>query len=344
MNKFYYKFNLSWFNTTVIFPILIFSTLLSISVESWFLAWLGLEINLICFISLISDFPSNTETNIKYFIVQSFSSSLFLFSSTILLVNKLNFFVMLLNFSLLIKLGMVPFHFWYPLIMGKLKWSHCMILSTWQKISPLILISYFNIFELIIFIIILSSLASSIMGMNQTSLKKLMAFSSISHFSWILTNMLLNETNMYFYTMIYFSLTISVMNSFLNMNLSMINQTSSFLVNKSFTFNLLFSMMILSLGGMPPLMGFMPKLTTIMVLINHNYKLLIIILCLSSLLNLFFYMRIIYSMIIFFHSNSKISPYLNVISPSPSMNLMSIIPIMLLNFILIPLISYIHLY
>nr|YP_010023466.1 NADH dehydrogenase subunit 2 [Casmara patrona]QOP62718.1 NADH dehydrogenase subunit 2 [Casmara patrona] len=284
--------------------ILLFSTLISISANSWFGCWIGLEINLLSFIPLISN-PNNllsSEASLKYFLTQSIASINFLF--LILLKMTLmknfeinNFISIMINSSLLMKMGSTPFHFWFPNIIEGLSWLNCFILMTWQKISPMILLSYYFNINFLIIIMILNTIIGAFGGFNQTSLRKLMTFSSINNLGWMLSSILISE-NLWMFYLIFYSFLISIMCFLFNMlNMFYINQLFIANLNPLIKISLLIN--FLSLGGMPPFIGFFPKWIMINFLINNNFFFLTFIFIMMSLIMLFFYIRIIYSSLMF---------------------------------------------
>nr|QEL51231.1 NADH dehydrogenase subunit 2 [Pterostichus oblongopunctatus] len=291
---------------------LIMGTMISISSYTWLGTWMGLEINLLSFIPLLkkNNNSYSTESSIKYFLVQALASAMFLFSIMLImfmsnlisdLLNINMFMVMMINSSLLLKMGAAPFHFWFPEIIEGMSWINSLILLTWQKIAPMMLLSYtIQYSNYIISIIILSTLIGSISGLNQTSLRKIMAYSSINHLGWMLSSFL--NSNMLW--ILYF-----FMYSFITMTLIlMLNSFKIFYLQQMYTFmnkNLLikFSLMLnlLSLGGLPPFLGFLPKWMIIQYL-SSNYMYLLLFMIMMTLITLFFYLRITYTSLILSHN------------------------------------------
>nr|QUL60422.1 NADH dehydrogenase subunit 2 [Spilosoma lubricipeda] len=286
------------------FFILINSTLIAISSNSWFGCWIGLEINLLSFIPLISN--SNnllaTEASLKYFLTQSIASINFLFSillKMILLKNfEMIFFLsIMINSSMLMKMGSTPFHFWFPNIVEGLSWMNNLILMTWQKITPMIILSYYFNKNFILFIIIMNVIIGALGGLNQTSLRKLMAFSSINNLGWMLSAIMNAENLWLFYLLMYtFMITIMFFFFFI-MNMFYINQLFMNNLTPLIKINLLIN--FLSLGGLPPFIGFFPKWIIINFLIMNQMYFLTFIMIMTSLIVLFFYIRIIYSIFMF---------------------------------------------
>nr|YP_003934414.1 NADH dehydrogenase subunit 2 [Hipparchia autonoe]ACV92146.1 NADH dehydrogenase subunit 2 [Hipparchia autonoe]QIP53755.1 NADH dehydrogenase subunit 2 [Hipparchia autonoe]UXD78897.1 NADH dehydrogenase subunit 2 [Hipparchia autonoe] len=303
---------LFFFNSNKMFFMftLFFSTLISISSNSWLGCWIGLEINLLSFIPLISNSSNllNSEASLKYFLTQSIASINFLFAIILNLFLMKNFFTnnfisILINSSLLMKMGSTPFHFWFPNIMEGLSWLNCFILMTWQKITPMILLSYYFNMNFLMFIMILNVLVGALGGFNQTSLRKLMAFSSINNLGWMLSALLISETLWMIYFFLY-SFLISIMCFlFYMLNIFYLNQMFNFNIN----FPIKFSIMInfLSLGGLPPFLGFFPKWLIINYLILNKLYIISFFFIMMSLIMLIFYIRIIYSSFMFFSFKFK---------------------------------------
>nr|YP_009935683.1 NADH dehydrogenase subunit 2 [Macrosoma conifera]QNS38626.1 NADH dehydrogenase subunit 2 [Macrosoma conifera] len=284
--------------------ILIFSTLISISSNSWLGCWIGLEINLLSFIPLISN--SNnifaSETAIKYFLTQSIASINFLFSILLNLILMKNFennfiFSILINSSLLMKMGSAPFHFWFPNIIEGLSWMNSFILMSWQKITPMILLSYYFNKNFLFIIMILNVFIGALGGINQNSMRKLMVFSSINNLGWMLIALMISE-NLWLIYFITYSFFIMIMCfSFSMMNIFYLNQLFNF--NMNFLIKMFIFINFFSLAGLPPFLGFFPKWMIINFLMINNHYIISFIFIMMSLIMLFFYIRIIYSSILF---------------------------------------------
>nr|YP_010403083.1 NADH dehydrogenase subunit 2 [Gynaephora rossii]YP_010403096.1 NADH dehydrogenase subunit 2 [Gynaephora groenlandica]UQW19904.1 NADH dehydrogenase subunit 2 [Gynaephora rossii]UQW19917.1 NADH dehydrogenase subunit 2 [Gynaephora groenlandica] len=292
------------------FFILIFSTLISISSNSWLGCWIGLEINLLSFIPLISNSNNllSSEASLKYFLTQSIASINFLTSiilKMILFKNfEMNFFLsMMINSSMLMKMGSAPFHFWFPNIVEGLSWFNNFILMTWQKISPMIILSYYMNMNFIYIVIIMNTIIGAIGGINQTSLRKLMAFSSINNLSWMLSALTISENLWIFFFTIYSFMILIIHFMFYMMNMFFINQLFINNMKSMIKINLLIN--FLSLGGLPPFIGFFPKWIIINFLINNKSYLMTFIMIMMSLIILFYYIRIIYSSFMFNYLKMK---------------------------------------
>lgn len=306
---------------------LILGTLITISSNSWLGVWIGLEINLLSFIPLIIEQNNliSTEASLKYFLTQAFASSLllfaiilfFLFNNFIVAFSSLNIYS-LICIPLIIKRGIAPFHFWFPNVIEGINWISSLILITWQKIAPIVVISYLTNYRLFITIIAISAIVGAIGGLNQTSLRKILAFSSINHLGWIIAAIIFNEYLWLIYFLIYAFITAGLTSLFNQFNLFYINQIfSSFSHSSTLKFSFLVS--FLSLAGLPPFLGFLPKWIVIQSLTIINQYTITIILIMMSLITMYFYLRICYSALILnyreltwnYNINFKKSRYLN---------------------------------
>nr|UJI65700.1 NADH dehydrogenase subunit 2 [Glossina austeni] len=276
---------------------LFLGSLITISSNSWLGAWMGLEINLLSFIPLMSDSKLlSTEASLKYFLTQALASSILLFSIIMIYIefnSNSNLNEIMISSTLLLKSGSAPFHFWFPTVMEGLSWMNSLLLLTWQKLAPLMLISY-CLSNLLIISMILSALIGAIGGLNQTSLRKLMAYSSINHLGWMISSMYLNNLFWMLYFLMYSFFSFALIFMFNTFKTSHINQLFSLFMNsKTMKFMLFFN--LLSLGGLPPFLGFFPKWIVIQMLITNNQLLILFILMMSTLITLYFYLRLSYS-------------------------------------------------
>nr|YP_010443310.1 NADH dehydrogenase subunit 2 [Apogonia cf. basalis]UTE83838.1 NADH dehydrogenase subunit 2 [Apogonia cf. basalis] len=303
--------------------LLIMSSLISISSFSWMSMWMGLEMNLLSFIPLMTPNKNmmSAEAAIKYFITQAMASTIMLFSIIIMSLKfmynfNMNFYlILMLNTSLFTKMGAAPFHFWLPEIISGLNWFNSFIILTWQKITPMILFMYFTYNILYTSIIVITSMMiSGIMGINQTSLQKILTYSSINHIGWMLSSMLINEIIWLYYFMTYLLITFNISMIFKIFNIFNTNQlTMSF--NNFPLIKMMFIMNFMSLGGLPPFMGFIPKWLTIQSLILKNLTTITLIMTILTLLTTYFYMQITFSNILLqinkmlFYTHSLTSHY-----------------------------------
>nr|WAX39350.1 NADH dehydrogenase subunit 2 [Neostylopyga rhombifolia] len=288
--------------------------LISISSNSWLGAWIGLEINLLSFIPLMSTNKNvyTTEASMKYFIVQALASSTLLF----LIISKSmmeelymmynNYLTsMIISTPLLLKMGAAPFHWWFPSIMEGLSWNNCFILMTIQKIAPLMLISYSLMMNSFMwFIIMMSITIGSIGGLNQISIRKILTYSSINHVGWMLAAMNIGDNMWIIYFLIYSMLILTIIMIIKSSQISFINQT--FLMNSEMSMvKFLMFTTLLSLGGLPPFLGFLPKWIIIQHMIINDMITIISLMVIMSLMTLYYYLRICYASFMISYTEPK---------------------------------------
>nr|AEP04293.1 NADH dehydrogenase subunit II [Peneothello cyanus subcyanea] len=286
---------------------LILGTTITISSNHWVTAWAGLEINTLAILPLISKshHPRAIEAATKYFLTQAAASALVLFSSMMNAwytgqwdITQLTHPIscLILTAAISMKLGLAPFHFWFPEVLQGTSLTIGLLLSTAMKFPPITLLYMTSPSlnpTLLTALAILSTAVGGWMGLNQTQIRKIMAFSSISHLGWmaiiISYNPKLTLLNFYLYTM----MTAAV---FLTLNSIKALKLPTLLTSwtKSPALNTALLLTLISLAGLPPLTGFLPKWFIIQELTKQDMAPAATTISLLSLLSLFFYLRLAY--------------------------------------------------
>nr|AQP29197.1 NADH dehydrogenase subunit 2 [Cyrilliotermes angulariceps] len=288
--------------------------LVSVSSNSWLGAWMGLEINLMSFIPLMSNVKNlyNTEASLKYFIVQVLASATLLFmvvmktmTEDLFTFESNSYTPMIICTPLLLKSGAAPLHWWFPGVMEGLSWENCALLMTVQKAAPLMLMSYLieiNAFTLSI--ILMSTIVGSIGGLNQTSMRKILTYSSINHTGWMLIALTTSENLWLVYFTAYSMLALTVVSAIKLSEVSFINQAMT--TNKEATLmKFMMFTSLLSLGGLPPFLGFLPKWIVLQAMIANNMAPLATIVVMTSLITLYYYLKISYSSFMILNTEPK---------------------------------------
>lgn len=290
---------------------LITRTIIALSRTNWIFLWASIELNLLRFIPILISSKSNHETegSIKYFLAQALGSALLLTSSIIIWSPHSvlpSTIPTILIVAVLLKLGSAPCHFWYPSVISSISWISCTILSSWQKLAPLSILIFFTrqiSKSLIPLIAGLNALLGGVIGINQRQLRTIIAYSSIGHLGWIIRFILIDKPIMsIIYFIVYCSLIIPLFIIINLINLNTSKQLRKIIIISPAT-QLSISILLISLAGLPPLTGFIPKILAIIILAELN-TIIIIILILGSLINLFFYLNIIINRLV---SNQNIS-------------------------------------
>nr|AAW28595.1 NADH dehydrogenase subunit II [Carpodacus erythrinus] len=286
---------------------LLLGTTITISSNHWIMAWAGLEINTLAVLPLISKshHPRSVEAATKYFLTQAAASALVLFSSMTNAWHTGQWDItqlshptsgLILTSAIAMKLGLVPFHFWFPEVLQGSPLSTGLLLSTIMKLPPITLLYMTSPSlnpTLLTILALLSTALGGWMGLNQTQVRKILAFSSISHLGWmaviIVYNPKLTLLNFYLYTM----MTATV---FLTLNSMKVLKLSTLMTawTKVPSLNAMLLLTLLSLAGLPPLTGFLPKWLIIQELTKQEMIATATLMALLSLLSLFFYLRLAY--------------------------------------------------
>lgn len=208
--------------------------------------------------------------------------------------------------SLLTKAGVAPLHFWFPQVILCSDWIQSFIILTWQKIAPLVLISFVSI-NVLFFFILFSAILAVLGGINQTSFALILTYSSILHSSWIISLVVINETQWWAYFLFYSIIVFSVSYSLYFFNLRKLSEIFNLCVTQKS--KILFLINFLSMAGLPPFLGFIIKFLAITSILNTNFlpSYIPIFLIASSFLSLYFYLRITYSFL--FTSSALKSSY-----------------------------------
>uniref|UniRef100_B4Y1K3 NADH-ubiquinone oxidoreductase chain 2 n=1 Tax=Elaenia parvirostris TaxID=478600 RepID=B4Y1K3_9TYRA len=286
---------------------LLLGTTITISSNHWMMAWTGLEINTLAILPLISKshHPRAIEASTKYFLTQATASTLLLFSSMTnawftgqwditQLTHPMS--CMLLTVAISMKLGLVPFHFWFPEVLQGSSLMTSLLLATVMKFPPTILLLLTSPSlnpTLLVTMAIASAALGGWMGLNQTQVRKILAFSSISHLGWM-TIILIYSPKLTLITFYLYSLTTAAV--FFALNSTSTLKLSTLMTAWSKTPSLTATLMLtlLSLAGLPPLTGFLPKWLIIQELTKQDLTTAATIIALLSLLGLFFYLRLAY--------------------------------------------------
>ncbi len=287
---------------SLLFSTIILGTIIRVSANRIFIIWIGLEINLISFLPLIllnQHFYSSISA-IKYFLTQSTASIILLISFLTQSLLPIRRIIILI--AIIIKAGLPPYHFWFPSVIQSTNWFICLILSTWQKLAPLTLIFFiYNKSKLFLTLILLSLFISSIGGISQTKLRPLIAYSSIGHISWILRVNIISITPAFLYLIFYLTIIITIFSLLRKITTSSLYKF--FKLNTNIKSLIITAIIIFSLRGLPPFVGFFLKWIVLESILKQRL-LLAAFLILSSIINLSYYLNLIFS-IFFFQSSIK---------------------------------------
>nr|YP_009907530.1 NADH dehydrogenase subunit 2 [Bothrogonia tongmaiana]QLI54087.1 NADH dehydrogenase subunit 2 [Bothrogonia tongmaiana] len=299
---------------------MVLGVLVSISTNNFIMLWSGLELSLMSFIPMMSSKNLlSSESMMKYFIVQSMSSSIMISGLVLMGINTMQSEYLIVT-SVLIKIGMAPFHNWMLTVIEGMSYQMILIMLTMMKVPPLMVISYMNV--TLYLPIIISLIVGAIWGINQNSVRKMLGYSSIYNMAYMCS--CIKMISIWSMFMINYSIIItSVLLMFMKLNIYYFNQMMVNSFNKSM--NISIWMLMLSLGGIPPMMGFLGKLMVLEYLLSINQFALTALMVVSSLPVMFYYMRCSFMSM----TMSSISMKWLTLSPSKILNNLLIINILM---------------
>ncbi len=244
----------------------------------------------------IFDFIKNIQTD---------SASLDLYN--VGLIFSLTFILV----SLAFKFGAAPFHMWIPDVYHGALIPTTLLLSTLPKIAIFIVLikllssAFSNLFifwsEMILILSVISILIGNIIAIAQTNIKRMLAYSTIANIGFILIAISLGKQEAYeasmFYTISYVIMTMAAFGVLLLITLNkkpieLITDLKG-LNSQHPWFAFLLLIIMLSLAGIPPLIGFHAKLSIINVLIHGGHIWLSIFVVLMTVIGAYYYLKVI---------------------------------------------------
>lgn len=317
------------------------------SSSNMLMLFLAIELQSLAFY-LLASFQWNSEysaeAGIKYFILGSFSSCILLFGFSLLYLSTgscsfealqklvvqpcnldIAFVGVLFCFvTLLFKVGASPFHMWLCDVYEGSLTSVTLFFAAVPKLVlfylliklPFVILPAFDIFWKPFFLAsgLLSIAVGSMAALVQKKMKRLLAFSAISHTGFVLLSLCSGSYlsikactfYMIFYAIMTFATFAVVIISLNQENFLKYLISWSYSSKRNFCLTITFSLILFSLAGIPPLTGFYSKLLVFLSLLNEQKIFTMTIMALLSCVGCFYYIRII--KILFFCSN-KAGPW-----------------------------------
>nr|AAM53643.1 NADH dehydrogenase subunit 2 [Hypseleotris gymnocephala] len=283
-------------------------TTITFASSHWLLAWMGLEINTLAIIPLMAQqhHPRAIEASTKYFLTQATAAAAMLFAgvTNAWLTGQWDIQQMthplpltMITLALALKIGLAPLHTWLPEVLQGLDLTTGLILSTWQKIAPFILLLQISKTDqtMLVVLALASTLVGGWGGLNQTQLRKILAYSSIAHIGWMMLIIQFSPSLTLLALLLYFVMTFSAFLTFKINNTTTVNMMAASWA-KAPMVTAMAPMILLSLGGLPPLTGFMPKWLILQEMTKQDLAPTATIAALTALLSLYFYLRLSYAM------------------------------------------------
>nr|YP_010140052.1 NADH dehydrogenase subunit 2 [Kalasha nativa]QQK57707.1 NADH dehydrogenase subunit 2 [Kalasha nativa] len=262
--------------------------MVSMSSNSWVMMWSGIEISMMSFIPMMTiNTTLSSESCVKYFIIQSISSMVMTMGILMMATKKTMNYEVILSISLMMKLGATPFHNWVLSVIEGMDYLTLVNLIVTMKLAPLCLLSYLSMNMMLI--PSMTMITGSFMGMNQNSIRKLIGCSSIFNLGLVM-NITPVNLNWMMYMLMYSLMTTTLVMKLKNMKITYLNQLT--MNNYKKMLKLKMWVILLSMGGMPPTLGFTAKLMALETMIQMKMMINSIVMIMTSLIVMYFYMRI----------------------------------------------------
>lgn len=315
----YFLFYIVWLGSSII-----------ILSNHFLLTYIGLELQTFSLFVLIAKNRFNiksSEAGLKYFVLGALSSGFFLITISslygiyhTLIITEIDFLnnqdylllliSILLVLSLFFKLALFPLHFWIADIYEGSSSEILGILATLPKISIISLLIQLNLsFEFLIWSALGSIIIGALGGLNQTKIKRLLGYSGISHMGFVLLGLSLFKFNSYevstLYLTIYIITVLGLISLLINETLNRNKYISdlSGLGLRNNTLGLTWSLLLLSVAGIPPLCGFLSKWWILWSIVSQGFIVLTIFIVLFSAIAIGYYLRI--TKIVYFQPKSS---------------------------------------
>ena len=306
--------------------------------------FLGLELMSLSFVGLIAYCGHDQkaqEAGIKYLILSAIASAFILMGAALLYLQfgSLSFSELLQNTSsqilpqwaiitaiififtgLFFKLSLVPCHLWVADLFEGAPLVTAAMLATLSKLAVFIILwrlvtlgnwqQYQIIIDIISIVAVASMFIGNFLGLLQKNLLRLIAYSSIAHFGYLLIVLLLinnnaisfssqsfNEQTLFFYLVAYLFTLVGVFSIFMQLpKTKTLDDLTGLFWHKPFI-AITLMLLMLSLAGIPLTLGFMAKFYLVMAAVSQQLWLVLTALVISSIIGLFYYLRVIMTML-----------------------------------------------
>jgi NADH-quinone oxidoreductase subunit N len=318
------------------YPILILCSILGmmvmISSNDLMVFYIGLELQSLALYVLASfnrDQLKSSESGLKYFVLSALSSGLLLYGCSLIygfsgstnfniIGNSMNsthygltFGIVFILVGLAFKISAVPFHMWAPDVYEGSPTSVTLFFAVVPKVAALtvfirfLYVPFLNMIDqwqpIIIFLSIASMIFGAVAAIGQNNLKRLVAYSSISHIGYALAGLSVGTNEGIQSSIVYISIYL-VMNLGLFSCLFMMKRNDQYfetiddlsgLSKHHPVLSLSLLVILFSLAGIPPLAGFFAKFYVFKSVIEQSMYFLAIVGLLSTVIAAFYYLRII---------------------------------------------------
>lgn len=309
--------------------------MIMVSATNMLTIYLGLELlalSLYAMVALYRTSSSASEAAMKYFVLGALASGMLLYGISMIYgstgslnlaeINQVlsdgnersvgaRFGLVFVIVGLAFKLGAVPFHMWVPDVYDGAPTSVTLFISTAPKIAAFAMlirllvdglpVLHADWQQMLSILAALSVIVGNLVAIAQTNIKRMLAYSTISHVGFLLMGIVGASAEGYsaamFYTIVYSFTTLAAFGVLLALSRDgyeavELNDLAG-LGKRNWLLGLVMMLAMISLAGVPPLVGFYAKLTVLQAVINAGYLWLAIIGVVMSVIGAFYYLRVI---------------------------------------------------
>lgn len=320
------------------YALTLFATLgmmVMISASHFLTLYLGLELlslSLYAMVALQRDSAVATEAAMKYFVLGAIASGMLLYgmsmvygsTGSLMLTDvsvalqegagqkvPLVFGLVFIVAGLAFKLGAVPFHMWVPDVYHGAPTAVTLFISSAPKLAAFafsirLLVQGLEVLhtdwrDMLVLLAVLSMAVGNVAAIAQTNLKRMLAYSTISHMGFLLLGILAGSQNGYaasmFYSVVYAMMSLGGFGIILLLSrqgfeseelddLKGLNQRNPWAA-------FLMLLLMFSMAGIPPTVGFYAKLSVLQAVVEANLVWLAVAAVLFSLIGAFYYLRVV---------------------------------------------------
>jgi NADH-quinone oxidoreductase subunit N len=291
-----------------------------------------LSLSMYALVALNRDSASSAEAAMKYFVLGALASGMLLYGMSMLygatgsldlgVIHKvasargsedliLVLGVVFVLVGIAFKLGAAPFHMWVPDVYEGAQTPVAMFVGTAPKLAAFAMMIRLLVdglsglhadwSEMLIILAILSMAVGNIIAIAQSNIKRMLAYSTIAHMGYLFLGMVSGTVQGYAASMFYI-IVYSIMSAGA-FGMIIVLSRAGFEADKLDDFKglsqrspwcgLLVLILMLSMAGVPPLLGFWAKWAVLQEVINAGYVWLAVVAMLLSVIGLFYYLRII---------------------------------------------------
>jgi len=306
-----------------------------VSAHHFLTIYLGLELMSLCLYALVAmqrDSVMATEAAMKYFILGALASGMLLYGMSIIYgvthslsisdiaaavqsgsldSTVLSFGLVFLVIGVAFKLGAVPFHMWLPDVYQGAPTAMTLFIATTPKLAAFAMMirllveglgdlqAYWQ--DMLIMLAVASIVLGNIVAIAQTNMKRMLAYSTISHVGFILLGIISGSASGYagslFYALSYTIMTLAAFGLIILMSRRGFEAEEIVdykgLSKRHPWYALMMLVVMFSMAGIPPLVGFYAKLAVIKSIVDIELMSVAIVVVLMSVIGAFYYLRVI---------------------------------------------------